>query len=84
MAKGQWLGPLPKQCQICLGSLTSATVLARDPSDNMISVAAFVDGATRLGPWAVMCLDCHPHIGRGLGTGRGQMYRADNGEKLDG
>ena len=34
-----------------------------------------VDGATKMGPWALMCLSCHGSIGRGLGTGLGQMYQ---------
>ena len=38
---------------------------------------ALVDGATRMGPWAVMCPKCHKIHGIGLGTGRGQMYKRD-------
>jgi len=36
-----------------------------------------VDGATRSGPWAYMCVDCHKEAGYGLGIGRGQMYKLD-------
>lgn len=35
---------------------------------------AFVDGKTKLGPWANMCVPCHKKVGCGLGTGRGQKY----------
>ena len=34
-----------------------------------------VDGRTRAGPWACMCLPCHAAHGVGLGTGYGQRYR---------
>ena len=34
----------------------------------------FVDGRTRMGPWADMCPTCHARYGVGLGTGRGQLY----------
>lgn len=34
-----------------------------------------VDGKTKMGPWAVMCLDCHKRYGVGLGTGKGQQYK---------
>jgi hypothetical protein len=37
----------------------------------------FIDGATRMGPWAIMCPNCHASHGRGLGTGRGQKYQLD-------
>lgn len=30
------------------------------------------DGATTMGPWAFMCLECWNKYGTGLGTGRGQ------------
>lgn len=34
----------------------------------------FVDGATRLGPWAIMNPDSFRLYGLGLGTGIGQRY----------
>jgi cytochrome c553 len=37
----------------------------------------FVDGLTRYGPWANMCVSCHASSGYGLGIGRGQKYRKD-------
>lgn len=46
--------------------------------------AGFVDGATRGGPWALMCLQCHRLHGVGLGTGRGQRYDGKTKEKVDG
>jgi len=38
------------------------------------SLHEYVDGATRMGPWANMCMDCFHEVGRGLGTGVGQYY----------
>ena len=35
----------------------------------------FVDGSTRYGPWATMCSQCFHTVGKGLGTGKGQMYQ---------
>lgn len=34
----------------------------------------FIDGKTRLGPWAIMSPETHEILGRGLGTGNGQQY----------
>jgi len=34
----------------------------------------YVDGATAMGPWANMCLECHKTVGIGLGIGKGQKY----------
>lgn len=34
-----------------------------------------IDGATKYGPWAVMCMDCRViHAYPGYGTGKAQMY----------
>ena len=44
----------------------------------------FVDGATRQGPWAMMCEGCFVLEGVGLGTGRGQKYDAKTREKVGG
>ena len=35
----------------------------------------FVDGRTRIGPWAKMCTSCYKDYGVGLGTGCGQRYK---------
>ena len=35
----------------------------------------FVDGRTKHGPWAIMCMECFETFGVGLGTGRGQLYK---------
>ena len=37
-------------------------------------LSEFVDGKTRMGPWANMCLPCYRKVGVGLGVGRGQRY----------
>lgn len=34
----------------------------------------YIDGSTRMGPWATMCQWCYLKRGNGLGTGRGQCY----------
>jgi len=42
---------------------------------------AFVDGKTKMGPWANMCyVTCFPKYGVGLGTGKGQHYVKLNGK----
>jgi len=37
-------------------------------------LSEFVDGKTRMGPWANMCLPCYRKVGVGLGVGKGQKY----------
>lgn len=37
-------------------------------------LSEFVDGKTRLGPWANMCMPCYRKVGVGIGYGRGQRY----------
>ena len=39
-----------------------------------VNLFEFVDGKTRMGPWANMCMPCFKHVGVGLGVGRGQRY----------
>lgn len=56
--KNKWYGVTPKQCDVCSGKLTTA----------------FVDGRTKTGFWAIMCLPCHKEFGVGLGVGKGQRY----------
>lgn len=34
---------------------------------------AKIDGKTKYGPWAFMCLGCYKTNGIGLGTGKGQL-----------
>jgi hypothetical protein len=62
----KWLSPPPKQCDICRQPITGR----------------FVDGATRMGPWAIMCEDCHREVGYTLGVGRGQMFDVKTLEKV--
>lgn len=67
----RWTGSWPANCDICEVKLTEHSY--------------FVDGATKYGPWALMCPACHIHTGRGLGTGKGQKYSSKNGLiKLEG
>ena len=56
--EAKWLGVIPKKCDCCGRAITDK----------------FVDGRTKLGPWSLMCLDCHDKIGVGLGLGKGQLY----------
>jgi hypothetical protein len=37
----------------------------------------FVDGRTKMGPWAIMCPGCHRDQGLGLGMGKGQKYQKE-------
>ena len=48
----------PKLCDICQTVITDR----------------FVDGRTKSGPWANMCLPCYEKHGVGLGTGSGQLF----------
>ena len=65
-----WSGPIPSTCDLCNYSLERAR--------------SFIDGATRMGRWAIMCPSCHDNYGRGLGTGRGQHYSHSTGKKIAG
>jgi hypothetical protein len=55
-----WSGTNPTQCEVCDCSL--------------IRCGEFIDGKTKMGPWAMMCPGCHKSHGCGLGTGKGQKY----------
>lgn len=46
-----------------------------DLSPSHLLHGKFVDGATTLGPWGLMCMDCWAKYGRGLGVGKGQLYQ---------
>jgi len=61
-----WVGSLPKHCDVCKCDLAGKP---------------FVDGATRMGPWGIMCFQCHRDSGVGLGTGRGQAYNKDGSKR---
>lgn len=69
-AAKQWEGPTT--CEICLNEITPQT----DPW--------FVDGATVLGPWALMCSNCYLIHGEGFGTGCGQRYDSTTLLKMEG
>jgi hypothetical protein len=49
----KWLGTPPEKCDLCETPITDE----------------FVDGKTRMGPWANMDIRCHNQVGVGLGTG---------------
>lgn len=55
----QWLGEVPRVCQIC------GKPIRND----------FVDGKTANGQWAIMHQSCHRLHGVGLGIGKGQLFR---------
>jgi hypothetical protein len=58
-----WTGTPPERCNLCEHKLEGI----------------FIDGRTKRGAWAYMCVRCHELSGVGLGTGNGQAYqkRAD-------
>jgi predicted RNA-binding Zn-ribbon protein involved in translation (DUF1610 family) len=64
-----WMGPKPVECDFC---------------NKKIESGYFVDGATDMGPWGIMCSHCFPLHGMGIGQGRGQKYDAKSGRKLMG
>ena len=66
MPKLKWYGVLPKKCEICGKPLRGY----------------FVDGRTKMGPWATMCTNCHDKHGVGLGLGKGQKYSMRGGQKI--
>ena len=42
----------------------------------------YIDGKTKQGPWAYMCLSCYKAFGVGLGLGKGQVFDVKTGEQL--
>jgi hypothetical protein len=57
---------------------TATDVLTkRPPCDLCKERPAYVDGKTRMGPWAYMCSPCFETYGVGLGMGRGQRLLID-------
>lgn len=59
-----WVGVSPTECDIGGEKIRKS----------------FVDGRTKMGPWANMCLKCSREHGVGVGQGKGQLYQkqADN------
>jgi len=68
----KWLGQTDK-CDICGEDL-----------HRFVNKQWFVDGKTKMGPWALMCARCFEMYGVGLGVGRGQKYDANTLEKIEG
>lgn len=64
--KVYWMSPVPTACE--LTGRVSAT------HDDIAKDGEFVDGKTKMGPWACMCIRCHDRYGVGLGMGKGQRY----------
>jgi hypothetical protein len=58
MGRMRWEGSEPKKCDICKQELKDY----------------FVDGKTKIGPWAIMCKKCFEYFGIGSGIGKGQTY----------
>jgi hypothetical protein len=67
---GTWQGSLPTECQFCHQKFRAGD--------------KFIDGKTNIGPWGILCQDCHAVVGVGLGTGRGQLYSYDTLAKEEG
>jgi hypothetical protein len=62
-----WMGTVPAACDSCEKPITKT----------------FIDGATKGGRWANLCLCCHRQIGVGVHPGVGQLYRIqDDGRWL--
>lgn len=66
--KKKWLGD-PPFCDFC-GEWTAGST--------------FVDGKTKMGPWAVMCEGCFEKFGVGVGPGSGQRFSTDTKDKVEG
>jgi len=64
----KWSGTWPANCDLCGKALKEG--------------AFFIDGRTKLGPWALMCNLCHTISGVGLGLGKGQLYESKTLEKI--
>jgi hypothetical protein len=62
--KVRWLGTPPEKCDLCGTPITDE----------------FVDGKTRMGPWGNMDIACHKRVGVGLGTGKGQRFKLQDGQ----
>jgi hypothetical protein len=60
-----WMGTTPKKCQLTGANITTA----------------FIDGKTKMGPWAIMSPEAHKVNGCGLGQGRGQRYEWNDAMK---
>lgn len=63
--KRYWQGSWPLICDLCKAEITTC----------------FIDGKTAMGPWGILCPECHAEHGIGLGTGRGQRYERE-GERF--
>ena len=66
--KKYWQGGTPINCDVCRKRLKEF----------------FIDGKTIYGPWGILCVECHAKVGAGLGVGRGQKYRLDSLQKVEG
>lgn len=74
----RWMSSAPTHCEVCKRPLREY----------------FVDGATLVGTWAIMCYakdkgegrntDCYHRVGVGLGAGRGQRYDLQTLDLLEG
>ena len=71
----------PMTTKTCTGSPPKTCDVCGEAIDEQ-----FVDGKTKMGPWGILCLDCHVDVGVGLGTGKGQRYRLMDGRwvKIEG
>jgi len=56
-----WVNPDPLKCDVCHVPIMSVQ-------------APFVDGRTKGGPWATMCIMCYNKNGAGLGRDMGRVY----------
>lgn len=64
----KWMGAIPEKCDVCHNEFKDV----------------FIDGATLMGPWGLLCESCHQEVGIGLGIGRGQKYDLKTEMKITG
>ncbi len=69
---------MEKICQLCSCDVTDSMIYTEDELNRI------VDGKTKQGSWAWMCVPCHRENGGSLGMGRGQLYDTLTGTKLEG
>ncbi|MHA2384155.1 MAG: hypothetical protein ACXACT_16400 [Candidatus Thorarchaeota archaeon] len=60
--------PKPKRKVYWLGNIDTCNICPTKIT------TTFIDGKTTMGPWAILCPQCHKDVGYGLGTGLGQRY----------
>lgn len=71
--------PAERKPKVWMGSMTCDF-----HNCDLSNVEFFVDGKTKMGPWALMCPGAFYEHGVGIGPGQGQQYNGKTREKIDG